>query len=301
MKAYSKDLRDKVIQALEGGMSQSQAAHNFGIKRTTVWQYWKRYKQKGEVYYKQHGGHLQSKLHTYKKELIKWIKQSPGMTLEQMRERLDEQYKLSISQATLHYHLCKMGYSFKKTFRASERGRADIAIKRQQWKWDQLVWNPQKLVFLDETGVNTKMTGLYGRALRGERCHDQVPYGHWNSSTFLAALRYNALSAPLLIDGAIDGEMFVGSISQHLCPTLSKDDIVICDNLPAHKVNGVREAIEAVGAKLVYLPAYSPDLNPIEMAFAKFKTHLRQAAKRTWQELLEAVVEAFESFTPQEC
>ncbi|MEM9398662.1 MAG: IS630 family transposase [Verrucomicrobiota bacterium] len=191
--------------------------------------------------------------------------------------------------------------ALKKTFRASERGRADIEAKRLQWKWDQLIWNPQKLVFLDETGVNTKMTRLYGRAFRGERCHDQVPYGHWNSSTFLAALRYNALTAPLLVDGAMDGEMFVSYIIQHLCPTLSKGDIVICDNLPAHKVKGVREAIEAAGAELVYLPAYSPDLNPIEMAFAKFKALLRQAAKRTWDELVEAVVASFDSFSADEC
>ncbi|MEM9445968.1 MAG: IS630 family transposase [Verrucomicrobiota bacterium] len=146
-----------------------------------------------------------------------------------------------------------------------------MEARRKQWRWDQLLWNPRKLVFLDETGVNTKMSRLYGRALRTERCHDQVAHGHWNSSTFLAALRYNAMTAPLLIDGAMDGKMFVGYIEQHLCPTLKEGDIVICDNLPAHKVKGAREAIEAVGGELVYLPAYSPDLNPIEMAFAKFK------------------------------
>ncbi|MEM9445592.1 MAG: transposase [Verrucomicrobiota bacterium] len=121
--------------------------------------------------------------------------------------------------------------------------------------WYQLRWNPQRLVFLDETGVNTKMTPLYGRSLRGQRCQSHVPYGHWNSSTFLAALRHEKLTAPLLIEGAMDGAVFVGYIEQQLCPTLEQGDIVICDNLPAHRVKGVREAIEAAGAKLFYSPA----------------------------------------------
>ncbi|MEM9398663.1 MAG: IS630 transposase-related protein [Verrucomicrobiota bacterium] len=114
MKAYSKDLREKIIRALEAGMSQSQAAHSFGINRTTICHYWKRYKQRGEVYYKQQGGHLKSKLQPYKKQLIEWIKKTPGITLEQMQEKLYDQHELSISLATLHYHLTKMGYSFKK-------------------------------------------------------------------------------------------------------------------------------------------------------------------------------------------
>jgi len=145
------------------------------------------------------------------------------------------------------------------------------------------------------------MTRLYGRSPVGERCHGQVPHGHWNSSTFLAALRYDKLSAPLLVDGAMDGSMFKGYVKQHLSPTLNKGDIVICDNLPAHKVKGVREAIEAVGAQLFYLPAYSPDLNPIEMAFAKLKSFLRDAAKRTWQDLLDALSHAFDRFTQDDC
>ncbi|MEM9399771.1 MAG: IS630 family transposase [Verrucomicrobiota bacterium] len=197
--------------------------------------------------------------------------------------------------------LRRWAIALKKTFRASERGRVDIKAKREQWMWYQLMWNPKKLVFLDETGVNTKMARLYGRSLRGQRCHGHVPYGHWNSSTFLAALRYDHLSAPLLIDGAMDGQMFVAYVEQELCPTLTKGDIVICDNLRAHKVKGVREAIEAVGAQILYLPAYSPDLNPIEMALAKFKALLRHAAKRTWDDLVKAVADVIDSFTQQDC
>ena len=121
------------------------------------------------------------------------------------------------------------------------------------------------------------MTRLYGRSEIGQRCEGYAPHSHWNSSTLLAALRYDQITAPLLINGALDGTMFLGYIEQHLVPTLNKGDIVICDNLPAHKIKGIRKAIEKKGAFLVYLPAYSPDLNPIEMAFSKFKSFHAQS------------------------
>lgn len=165
----------------------------------------------------------------------------------------------------------------------------------------QLLWDPHRLVFLDETGLNTKMSRIYGRSEKGTRCYGSVPHGHWNSSTFIGALRYDRLEAPLLIDGAMDGAMFLGYIEQQLCPTLAPGDIVICDNLPAHKVSGVRKAIEAVGAQLLYLPAYSPDLNPIEMVFSKLKALLRKIAARTWDELLDSLEDVLDSFSPQEC
>lgn len=165
----------------------------------------------------------------------------------------------------------------------------------------QLLWDPHRLVFLDETGLNTKMSRLYGRSSKGSRCYSSVPHGHWNSSTFIGALRYDRIDAPLLIDGAMDGAMFLGYIEQQLCPTLNRGDIVICDNLPAHKVAGARKAIESVGAYLLYLPAYSPDLNPIEMAFSKLKALLRQIAARTWDELLECLQSVLAAFTSKEC
>lgn len=165
----------------------------------------------------------------------------------------------------------------------------------------QLLWKPERLVFLDETGLNTKMSRLYGRSPRGSRCYTSLPHGHWNSSTFIGALRHDRMDAPLLIDGAMDGAMFLGYIQQQLLPTLSPDDIVICDNLPAHKISGVRMAIESVGAQLLYLPAYSPDLNPIEMAFSKLKSMLRQIGARTWEELLKALDALLDRFSPEQC
>ncbi|MDX6766161.1 MAG: IS630 family transposase [Candidatus Methylacidiphilales bacterium] len=172
---------------------------------------------------------------------------------------------------------------------------------RLAWKQKQALWDPRRLVFIDETGLNTKMTRLYGRSAVGERCRDAVPHGHWHSSTFLAALRHDGFTAPLLIDGALDGDMFRAYVEQSLAATLSPGDIVILDNLSSHKVHGVRQAIEARGAHLLYLPAYSPDLNPIEMAFSKIKAFLRRACARTYEELMRAVADCLSLFTPQEC
>jgi len=145
------------------------------------------------------------------------------------------------------------------------------------------------------------MTRRYGRAPRGQRLIAPVPHGHWKTSTFLAGLRSSGLTAPLVVDGAINGDIFRAYVEQQLAPTLSPGDIVILDNLASHKVTGVRDAIEACGASLVYLPPYSPDLNPIEQAFAKLKALLRKVAARTIPALWQALGDTLDRFTPQEC
>jgi transposase len=161
--------------------------------------------------------------------------------------------------------------------------------------------NPTRLVFLDETWATTNMARRYGRAPRGERVIASVPHGHWKTSTFVAGLREDAITAPLVIDGAMNGETFRAYIEQFLAPTLAHGDIVIMDNLSSHKVAGVREAIEARGASLIYLPPYSPDLNPIEQAFAKLKALLRKAAPRTLESLWTVIGESLSAFPPNEC
>ena len=161
--------------------------------------------------------------------------------------------------------------------------------------------NPTRLVFLDETWATTNMARRYGRAPRGERVIASVPHGHWKTSTFVAGLRDGSITAPLVIDGAMNGETFRAYIEQFLAPTLAHGDIVIMDNLASHKVAGVREAIEARGASLIYLPPYSPDLNPIEQAFAKLKALLRKAAPRTVEALWTVIGDALSAFSPSEC
>jgi transposase len=153
-------------------------------------------------------------------------------------------------------------------------------------------------VFIDETWATTNMARRYGRAQRGVAA---VPHGHWKTTTFLAALRHDGITAPCVFDGAINGTRFLAYVEQALAPTLRPGDIVVLDNLRAHKVNGVRAAIEAAGAELLYLPPYSPDLNPIEPAFAKLKALLRAAAKRTVDALWHAIGHALDAFSPAEC
>lgn len=145
------------------------------------------------------------------------------------------------------------------------------------------------------------MARRYGRSPRGERLVASVPHGHWKTSTFLAALRDDAITAPCVIDGAVNGETFLAWVEQFLAPTLEPGDVVVMDNLGSHKVAGVREAIAGRGASLLYLPPYSPDLNPIEQVFAKFKASLRKAAARTVEALDAAIVAALGTIEPDEC
>lgn len=145
------------------------------------------------------------------------------------------------------------------------------------------------------------MTRRYGRSPRGQRCVAAAPHGHWKTTTFIAALRHNRVTAPMVIDGAIDGAAFLAYVRAFLCPTLRAGDIVIADNLGSHKVAGVREAIAARGATLLYLPPYSPDLNPIEQLFAKLKTLLRKAAKRSIDTLWNHIGVLLDEFPPHEC
>jgi transposase len=189
----------------------------------------------------------------------------------------------------------------KKSAHALEQDRPDILKRRLAWFDGQLDLDPAKLVFIDETGLSTKMARLRGRAPRGERCRAGVPHGHWKTTTFTGALRLTGMTAPFVYDGAMNGNVFLAYVEQVLVPSLSEGDIVVMDNLPAHKAAGVSEAIEAAGANLLYLPPYSPDFNPIENAFAKLKALLRAKAERTIDALWDAVGPLLDLFTPAEC
>jgi transposase len=159
-------------------------------------------------------------------------------------------------------------------------------------------WNAQ---FVDETWATTNMTSTRGRAPRGQRCIGRVPQGHQHTTTFLCALRQRGLTAPLVIDGAINGELFLAWVQQFLAPMLRKGDIVVMDNLSSHKVSGVCEAIEARGATLLYLPPYSPDFNPIEQVFSKLKQLLRRASARTVETLWTTIGQLVDAFSPAQC
>ena len=189
----------------------------------------------------------------------------------------------------------------KKSVHAAEQERPDVAEARERWKASQPSLDADKLVFIDETGTNTKMVRAYGRSPRGKRLIGRAPFGHWKTTTFTAALRRDRLTAPFVLDGAMNRDAFIAYVDKVLAPTLSKGDLVVMDNLPAHKGDTVRKLIEAKGAKLLFLPPYSPDLNPIEMAFAKLKALLRKAAERTRDALWSRIGQVLDAFTPQEC
>jgi transposase len=166
---------------------------------------------------------------------------------------------------------------------------------------EQGLFDPARLVFIDETCTNTSMVRLRGRAPRGERLIGYAPHGHWKTITFVAGLRQRGMVAPFVLEGAMNGPIFLAYVEQCLVPTLKRGDIVIMDNLPVHKVAGVAEAIEAAGATLLYLPAYSPDLNPIELAFSKLKAQLRKVAERTIPRRLRRIGRIVTSFSAEEC
>ena len=176
-----------------------------------------------------------------------------------------------------------------------------MAAHRKRWRVWQRFMDASRFVFLDETGAATNMTRLYGWAARGERLVDAAPWGHWKTTTLVAGLRSTGIIAPCVLDGSMRGEVFCAYVEQVLAPALLPGDVVVMDNLAAHKVVGVREAIRAAGASVLYLPPYSPDLNPIEQMFAKLKALLRKAAARTREALWTTIGQALDTFSEAEC
>jgi transposase len=220
-----------------------------------------------------------------------WTKSSNGSQIAVLGSGLARSGGSSIARAS----------ASKKTLLPSEQDRPDVARRRASWKRHQGKVDPARLVFIDETWAKTNMVRTHGWGPRGERLHGQAPHGHWQTLTFLAALRHDRIDAPCVLDGPINGESFKAYVEQFLVPTLRPGDIVIMDNLGSHKGHAVRRAIRAVGARLLFLPPYSPDLNPIEQVFAKLKALLRKAAERTVEATWQRIGSLLTRFTPQEC
>jgi transposase len=184
---------------------------------------------------------------------------------------------------------------------ACEQDRPDVARHRSRCQQRQATIDPERLVFIDETWTKTNMAPVRGWCLRGRRLRDQVPHRRWQTLTFIAALRHDGITAPCLFDGPINGESFLAYVTQVLAPTLKPGDIVVMDNLGSHKSKAIRDAIWSVGARRMFLPAYSPDLNPIEQVFSKLKTLLRKARARSREALATAIGELLPHFQPSEC
>jgi transposase len=300
--ALSMDIRKKVIKAIAGGMSRRQAAARFDIGPATAVRWAKRVEISGSVAPSRMGGDRRSRrIEAHAEFILAQLEEQPDLTILELREKIREHHGVGFGHATVWRFLARHKITRKKkTGHASEQEREDVAEAREAWFEGQLDLDPSKLVFLDETAVSTNMARRFGWAPRGERCRMSVPFG-WKTKTLVAALRWDRIDAPMTIDSALDGASFLAYVEQILAPTLSAGETVLMDNVRTHKVAGVKEAIEAKGAHLVYLPPYSPDFDPIEESFSKIKSILRRIAARTVDALEAAVGEALQSFTPQEC
>ena len=297
MRAYSMDLRERALLDSDAGMKAADVAAKYRVSGSWVRLLKQRRRETGEVAprVQRHGRRcmLEPHLHT----LAALIAAHPDRTLAELKDAL----ATPASVPTVWRAVRALGLTVKKTVRPSEHDRPDVAAARVAWHAAAPTWDVAHLVCLDETGITTNLLRRYGRAPRGARVHDHAPCGRWQTSTFLAALRVTGLTAPGVFDGAIDGESFRAYIDQILVPTLQPGDIVIADNLGAHKVAGIQRALQAAGATLWYLPPYSPDLNPIELCFAKLKALVRTARCRRTETLWPFLGECLAHFSPDEC
>ena len=298
---YSLDLRERVVAAVEkGGLSCNRAAAQFGLGISTVINWVRRVRETGSVAPGQMGGHKPKAISGEHREwLLQRVREKDFTIRGLVAEFAERGLKVDYRSVWNFIHAEKL--SFKKSMVASERDRPDIARRREQWAKYQGRIEPERLVFIDETWTKTNMAPLRGWSLCGTRLTAKVPHGRWRTTTFVAALRHDRITAPWVLDGPIDGESFRTYVDKVLVPTLKPSDIVIMDNLGSHKGKAVRELIRSAGAKLFFLPKYSPDLNPIEQVFAKLKHLLRKFAARTIEAVCAAIGPLLQAFTPQEC
>ena len=297
--AFSEDLRVRVIDAVEAGASRREAAERFGISISSAIRWLREWFDEGRTTAKPRGGSC-SPLEEHATWLLALIEEQPDLTLEEVVAAMGKQ-GIEGSRTAVWRFFERHDVSLKKTLYASEQNRPDVARARKRWFRQQPLLDTTALVLLDETAITTNMVRTRGRCSRGDRLVDYAPHGHWKTVTFIAGLRHDRMVAPFVIEGAMNGEIFLAYIEQFLVPTLQPGDVVVMDNVSTHKVNGVAEAIEAAGATLRYLPQYSPDLNPIEQALSKLKALLRKAAERTVPDLQRRVGKILAGFTPADC
>ena len=299
-RAYSDDLRERVVASVNAGRSCRATAALFDVGVATVVRWSQRHRTTGNSAALPMGGRRRLLLLPQRDWLLARIAAAPDLTVRAVRAELLER-GIKISYGAVWSFLAAEGLTFKKTLHAAEQERPDVARKRAFWKRCQGRVEPSRLVFVDETWSKTNMTRTHGRAPRGERLVARVPHGRWATMTFIAALRRDRIDAPCVIDGPINGRIFLAWVVQFLIPTLRPGDIVVADNLGSHKGAAVRRAIRAAGAHLLFLPPYSPDLNPIEQVFAKLKTLLRKADERSIAAVWHRIGSLLDAFSPAEC
>src|ERR1700694_1167043 len=300
-KPYSDDLRERVVAAIESGDTREEVAELYNMALSTVGGFIKRKRETGSVSQDKFGGYKTFSLEPHTDLVKELVAEQPDRTLAELRDRLAKEQGTGSQSASSRF-LPPLNLTFKKkSVHAAEQDRPDVAAARRALRKQQQTLDPKKLVFIDETAATTKMTRLYGRAPQGKRLVDKLPHGHWKTTTFICGLRYDGVTAPFVLDGPMDGPHFLAYVEQILAPTLKKGQIVFLDNVSTHKVDGVEEAIEARGARAVFLPAYSPDLNPIEQLFARLKSFLRKMKARTVETLWRAISSFLKEVSKDEC
>ncbi|MEH3037922.1 MAG: IS630 family transposase [Sphingomonas adhaesiva] len=301
-RAYSQDLRDRVIAAVEQeGLSRREAARRYRIGEATAVR-WLAALRAGRRGPRAQGGDRRSRLPLHEGWLLALIAAENDLTLAQVGQRLLGEHGVKADAGMLSRFFTRRGISFKKKrVHASEQLRPDVAERREAWRAMQPRLDAGRLIFLDETGVTTNMVRRYGRAPRGERVRGYAPAGHWKVTTFLAGLTSNGIVAPFVVDQPMNRAIFTQYVRQYLLPELTPGDIVILDNLSSHKGVEAAALAEAAGATLLFLPPYSPDLNPIEQVFAKLKGLLRRAGERTRDGLWNRIGRLLDDFPPAEC
>ena len=289
--AYSQDLRNMVLAGRDRGLNTKWVADLFGVSASWVRRVVQRRREAGEVSPRARGGPKVIKIDLGR--LRELVDEQPDATIKELHERLS----VNCTKSAVAQALRRMGLSFKKTLHASEQDRPDVAERRTQWKHDQPERDAQRLIFIDETWAKTNMTRLRGRAPVGERLVAKVPYGHWNTTTLIAALAIDGVRCSTVVDGPVNADVFEAFVAQVLVPQLRSGDLVVMDNLSSHKRATTRQLIEAAGAQLLFLPPYSPELNPIELVFAKIKQLLRSLGFRTQDALWNTMQSVLQQIT----
>ena len=302
---YSTDLRKRVVRAHLAGEPIRSVAARFGVSVSSVTKWTARYRATGSVAPGKIGGHRPWLLAAHRDLVLELIRNTPRLTIDRLRELLAAE-GVAVCRDTIWRFLKHEGLRFKKTLFALEQARRAVGRKRARWRALKRRLDPDRLVFVDETWIKTNMAPLRGWAEKGRRLTGFAPHGHWRTmtflaGTFLAGLRTDGLWAPYVFDGPINGRCFRAWVEQLLVPTLRPGDLVILDNLGSHKGKAVRQAIRNADAHLWFLPAYSPDLNPIEQAFAKIKHWMRDAQKRSVEDTWQHLGRLIDTIEPQEC
>lgn len=301
MEPYDVEFRSEILAACDTNEERRAIALRFKVSESWLRRIQQQRRETGQVAPKT-AAPRQPVWHAWADWLVAKITSRPDIYLRELQAELKQECGEEVCLGTICAACQALKQSRKKkTLVASEQDRPDVVEQRAAWRDSQELIDPARVVFIDETWAKTNMTRTYGRSELGTRLVEQTPCGRWQTTTFLGALRAEGFIAPLTVEGGINGELFRGWVEQHLVPVLKVGDIVVMDNLSSHKVAGIRQAIEAAGAELRYLPPYSPDLNPIELAFSKLKKLLRDGAERTVDKLWILCGSILDQFTESEC